>query len=44
LVVARYGITTGRYQVALQQVAEDKESMGELVVASVTETSFMITA
>ena len=26
--ISRYGTTTGRYQVALQQVTEDKESVG----------------
>ena len=41
--ISRYGITTGRQRVSLQETAGDTSQWRELVAASTAETSFVLT-
>ena len=40
--ISRYGITTGRQRVSLQEIAGDRSQWRELVAASMAETSFVM--
>ena len=41
--ISRYGITTGRQRVSLQETAGDRSQWRELVAASTAGTSFVMT-
>ena len=41
--ISRYGITTGRQRVSLQEIAGDRSQWRKLVAASTAGTSFVMT-